>query len=62
MPVMHEDFIRCKCTNAEFEKKEIVTLPTGLRPRYKNELGVEHPALEKEIQYICTRCNRSLDI
>lgn len=62
MPVIHEDFVRCECGHADFKKEEVVTLPLGLRPRYQNELHIEHPTLDKQIHYVCTRCNKKLDI
>jgi hypothetical protein len=62
MAVVHEDFIRCFCGNADFEEKVVVTLPKGLRTRYINERSVSHPALDKTIDYYCTKCNEKLTI
>jgi hypothetical protein len=62
MPVLHEEFIRCSCGNADFEEKVVVTLPNQIKKRYVNELGVAHPTLEKQIHYICTGCEKRLDI
>lgn len=63
MAVVHEEFIRCpECGNADFEEKVVVTLPHGLKPRYINEKHIAHPALDKAIDYYCTKCNEKLKI
>lgn len=54
MAVINEDFIRCEiCNNAEFEKKEIVTLPKGLK---RDDKTLSYPVLESEVRYYCTAC------
>lgn len=62
MPVMHEDFIRCSCGNADFKEDVVVTLPTGLKPRYINEKHIAHPTLDRKVEYICTNCGKKQEI
>lgn len=62
MAIVSEDFIRCSaCEGADFEKKEIITLPKGLKKRYGNEEANELPILDKKIVYYCATCNSRLD-
>lgn len=59
MPIINEDFIRCQvCNNADFEKKEIVTLPKGLK---RDDKSLQYPVLESEIRYYCTACQVEKD-
>lgn len=59
MAVINEDFVRCEvCGNAEFEKKEIVTLPKGLK---RDGRSLSYPVLESEVRYFCTSCKVEKD-
>ena len=54
MAVISEDFVRCKiCDNADFEKREVVTIPKGVK---REDKTVPYPTLQSDIMYFCVRC------
>ena len=62
MAAIYEEFIRCKCGGADFREEKIGTLPKGLRQRRQDEQHIVHPSVETHVNYICTACNKKLDI
>lgn len=58
MGLISEDFVRCSCGNAEFERKTIVTIDkASLRTKEPQELEERHV-------YTCTNpaCNKPLSL
>lgn len=62
MAAIYEDFIRCECGGADFKEETIVTLPKGLRKRGMDEQHIQHPTLEKQVNYVCIACNKKMDL
>ena len=58
MAVINEDFVRCGCSNADFEEKRIVTLAkTATRPDKQSS----YPVMDSEVRYYCTQCRKEKD-
>lgn len=62
MAAIYEEFIRCECGGADFREEKIVTLPKGLRKRNMDEQHITHPSIETHVNYICTKCNKKMDL
>lgn len=58
MAVISEDFVRCDCGNAEFEKKEIVTIHKRAK---RQDKYTSYPTMEEEVRYYCTQCRKEKD-
>lgn len=61
MAVINEDFIRCKCSNAEFQEIRIVSLPKNIKKRHLGETNIKQPIVEEHFYYDCTKCGQRLD-
>lgn len=56
MAVISEDFIRCSaCGYPEFEKREVVTIPKGVK---REDKTISYPALETTVSYNCVVCGK----
>ena len=54
MAVISEDFVRCRsCGHADFEKREIVTIPKGVK---REDKTTPYPSIQSDILYFCVRC------
>lgn len=62
MAIVKEEFVRCEnCGNADFEIKEVVTLPKGLPRRQDFEKTNQLPVLEHKYIYYCSNCKTPVD-
>lgn len=60
MAVIYEDFIRCSCGCADYKEEKTLTFNKSLLPR--DSKLVQLPAMAYEYRYLCTGCNKELQL